>query len=313
VARRPLPAHPKLLHTCCDLRDPAARAALAGVDVLWHLGFSLWRERTGIAGLARMAWPVGAAARTPEGDGSRPGPDVGGSAPASGVNQLGTENVLAAGPGRIVFASSASVYGAWPDNPLPLAEDRQPRPNPECRYANDKLACDQRCLDAGVPAVVLRIGAVLGPHADPRVGGAVSGYRRIVPGVAGTTEALQFLDEEDAADALHLAGKSDAEGILNIAPVDWLTASEVAAVAQSRVVRVPLPLLLGGSEVAFRLGLLPFGSDRAILLNGPLALDSSRAAAALGWRARLTSADVLRAALAPPDRGAPGRRAEGGC
>jgi hypothetical protein len=36
------------------------------------------------------------------------------------------------------------------------------------------------------------------------------------------------------------------------------------------------------------------GADRAVLLNGPLALDPARAARDLGWKARQTSADVLR-------------------
>jgi nucleoside-diphosphate-sugar epimerase len=205
-----------------------------------------------------------------------------------------------------VFASSAAVYGARPDNPLPLGEDRPARPNRECRYAGDKLDCEARCLGSGVPALVLRIGAVLGPHADSRVRGAIEGYRRLVPAVTGTAEAVQFVDEDDAAEVLHLAGRSAAVGVLNVAPDDWLTASEVAAVARSRVVRLPLTLLLATSEVAFGLGLLPFGSDRAILLNGPLALDAGRAAVALGWRARRTSAEVLCAALGSPDRRLPG-------
>jgi UDP-glucose 4-epimerase len=263
VARRPLPPHPKLVHTRCDLSDPAAGAALAGADVVWHLGFSLWRNRS-----------------------AHPG------------NRAGTANVLASRPGRIVLASSAAVYGSRPDNPLPIGEDWPPRPNRECGYATDKLACEQRCLDAGMPALALRIGAVLGPHADPGVRRAVAGYGRGVPAVAGATEALQFLDEDDVAGALHLAGKSDAVGVLNVAPDDWLSATDVAHLAHSRVVRLPLPILLAGAEVAHALRLLPFGSDRAVLLNGPLALDARRAGEALGWRATRTSAAVLEAALA---------------
>jgi nucleoside-diphosphate-sugar epimerase len=267
VARRELPAHPKLVHSRADLRDPAARAALDGVDVLWHLGFSLWRG----------------------GDGR-------------GANLAGTANVLAARPSRVVLASSAAVYGAWPDNRLPLAEDAPPRPNRQCAYAADKLECERRCLSGAAPALVLRIGAVLGPHADPRIRRAVSGYRRAVPAVRGASEALQFLDEDDVAGALLLAGKRNPVGVVNVAPVDWLTAADVAGVARGRVIRVSLPLLLAASELAFRLRLLPFGADRAVLLGGPLALDAGLAHRCLGWKARLTSSEVLRRALArPPD------------
>jgi UDP-glucose 4-epimerase len=264
VARRGLPEHPKLAHTRTDLRDPAARSALAGVDVLWHLGFSLWR-----------------------GDGA-------------GTNLEATANVLAARPARIVFASSAAVYGAWPDNALPLTEDALVRPNRQCPYAADKLECERRCLSAGIPVLALRIAAVLGPHADPRIRRAVSGYRRAVPAVSGTTEALQFLDEDEVADALYRAGKSAGGGIINVAPADWLGAADIARVAGSRVVRLPLRVLLAGSELAYRARLVPFGADRAILLHGPLALDAQRAESVFGWKASSSSAEVLRRSLAPP-------------
>src|SRR5437763_120461 len=100
VARRPLPvSDPKLRHVCADLRSRDAVAALAGVDVLWHLAFQLWRS-----------------------------PEM------AAVNRAATDAVLAAAPARIVFASSAAVYGAWPENPLPLLESHPARPNDECAY-----------------------------------------------------------------------------------------------------------------------------------------------------------------------------------
>ena len=50
------------------------------------------------------------------------------------VNVEGTRRVLAAAAAvsatRIVRISSATVYGAWPSNPVPLTEDAPLRPNP---------------------------------------------------------------------------------------------------------------------------------------------------------------------------------------
>jgi UDP-glucose 4-epimerase len=229
--------------------------------VLFHLGFALWR-----------------------------GGDSG------ALNWDGTRNVLAARPARVVLASSAAVYGAWPDNPLPITEDHWPRPNRQCRYAVDKLRVERLCQTTA-NTMVLRIGAVLGPHADPRVAQAVRGYRLAVPAFWGENEAVQFLDEEDAAAAFQRAGASVAAGVVNIAPPDWLSAPQLAAAAGSRVLRLPGPLLLAASEAAFRLHQTPFGADRAILVRGPLALDPTRAADRLGWRATRTSAEVLREAL----------------
>jgi len=260
VARRDLASHPKLVHTRADLCGPQARQALAGCDVLYHLAFHLWRSGRG-AGL---------------------GP----------VNIEGTRNVLAAAPGRVVLASSAAVYGAWPDNPLPLTAAFTPRPNAEVAYAHDKLEAERLCSDAA-PTAALRISAVLGPHSDKRVKRSARGYRVAVPAVRGVHQALQFLDEDDAAGALHAAGRSTATGVCNVATADWLSESDIARLAGGRVVRLPLKAVLAASEVAVRLRLMPFGADRAIFLNGPLALDPSAAADALGWRPTRSSADVL--------------------
>ena len=228
-----------------------------------HLGFQLWR--------------------TPD---------------AAGTNLGGTTNVLAAGPKRVVLASSAAVYGAWPDNPLPLAETSTPRPNDECAYAGQKLEAERRCAEAA-PTAALRICAVVGPHADPLVRRASAGLRRAVPAARGRRQALQFLHEDDAAAAALAAVKRNAEGVYNVAPQGWLDEHEVAGVAGGRVVRLPLRMLVRGSDLAARLRLMDFGADRAILLNGPLALDPSHAARALGWRAQRPSAEVLRDFLTP--------------
>jgi len=259
VARRGVAPHPKLNHTTADLRDPAVRQALAGCDVIVHLGFQLWR--------------------TPD---------------AAGVNLGGTANVIAAQPGRIVLASSAAVYGGWPDNPLPLCETDPARPNRQCPYAEDKLDAERHCA-AAAPTASLRICTVLGPHADPLVKKASAGSRHLVPAARGRKQALQFLHEDDAALALLTAVKrTDIEGVFNVAPQGWLDENGVAEVSGGRVVRLPFPVLLHGSEVARRLHVIDMGADRAVLMNGPLALDPSKATQDLGWKARKDSAAVLR-------------------
>ena len=266
VARRHLAPHPKLTHTTADLRDPAVRRALAGCDVIVHLGFQLWR-----------------------------------TSDAAGVNLGGTANVIAAAPRRIVLASSAAVYGGWPDNPLPLSEEDAARPNRQCPYAEHKLDAERRCA-AAAPTASLRICAVLGPNADPLVKKASAGLRQVVPAARGRRQALQFLHEDDAAAALLLAVKrEDVNGVYNVSTEDWLDEQGVADVSGGRVVRIPFPVLLHGSEVARRLNLMDMGADRAVLLNGPLALDPAKAARDLGWKARQGSAQVLREFL--PDLG----------
>jgi UDP-glucose 4-epimerase len=115
--RRPLgKGRPRLVHTCADIRDARARRALEGADLVFHLAAQVWRGH-GPMSLAEMR----------------------------SVNLGGTDNVIAARPTAVVLASSAAVYGAWPDNPLPLSETDLPRPNAQCPYAEHKLAAEHAC------------------------------------------------------------------------------------------------------------------------------------------------------------------------
>jgi len=259
VARGDLAPHPKLVHTRADLCDPLARRALDGVDVLWHLGAQPWRTREG----RQIA-----------------------------VNIDGTANVLGARPAHVVLASSAAVYGAHPSNPLPIPETHPPAPNAECPYAWHKLEAEQLCRDTGSCGVV-RLCAVVGPHADPAVRKAAAGYRRAVPALRGSEPALQFLDEDDAAGALLAAGWRRLSGVWNVATTDWLDATDLARVAGGRVIRLPRRWATWGAELGFRLRWLPFGADRACLIDGPLALDPGLARTELGWEATHSSASAL--------------------
>jgi UDP-glucose 4-epimerase len=216
-----------------------------------------------------------------------------------------------------------SVYGAWPDNPLPMDEAHKARPNLECPYAQQKLSSERACAELAGRWVALRLTAVLGPHADARVARAVHAYRLAVPAIAGAGQALQWLDEADAVEGLLAAGRSLLAGggtdgrasggasggagrgasggvdgqVLNLAPSDWLGPGDVAELAHSRVLELPRSVLIGTSELLKRLGVTPFGADRAALIGGPLAISAAKAHRLLGWQPSKTSADVLAEAL----------------
>jgi nucleoside-diphosphate-sugar epimerase len=96
------------------------------------------------------------------------------------VNVTGTLNVLLAardsGVGRVVVASSSSVYGDAPGMPRVEAQATQPM----SPYAVSKLACEQFCLAAhrvyGLETVALRYFNVFGENQDP-----FSGYAAVIP------------------------------------------------------------------------------------------------------------------------------------
>ena len=99
---------------------------------------------------------------------------------SNATNVTGTLNVLLAardeGVGRVVYASSSSVYGANPD--LPKREEMVPLPISP--YAVAKLAGEGYCrafFDVfGLETVALRFFNVFGPRQDP-----LSQYSAVIP------------------------------------------------------------------------------------------------------------------------------------
>jgi UDP-glucose 4-epimerase len=96
------------------------------------------------------------------------------------ANATGTLNVLLAardaGAGRVVFASSSSIYGAAAE--LPKRESL--RPQPISPYAVSKLAAESYCRSFfevyGLDTVALRYFNVFGPRQDPQ-----SEYAAVIP------------------------------------------------------------------------------------------------------------------------------------
>jgi UDP-glucose 4-epimerase len=135
-----------------DIRDPnVVRKAVAGVDVVYHLG-----------ALPSVARSVADPIRT------------------DSVNTAGTVTILQAareaGVRRVVYASSSSVYGDTPT--LPKQEDAAP--NPRSPYAVSKLAGEAYCRAFthvfGLETVSLRFFNVFGPRQDPS-----SEYAAVIP------------------------------------------------------------------------------------------------------------------------------------
>ena len=79
---------------------------------------------------------------------------------------------------RLVLVSSAMVYGAWPNNAVPLSEDAAVRPNPESAFAvhqadAERTALDWADRDSERRVTILRPTAVASPTASGLIGEAL--------------------------------------------------------------------------------------------------------------------------------------------
>lgn len=131
---------------------------------------------------------------------------------------------------HLVIRSSAMVYGAWPDNPVPLTEDAPVRPCPDFLFAVHRARMEEMAntwsAGASESAGRERVLTVLRPAvtvAEERPGGLASVLHASASVRSDDGEALgQFLHSDDLADAVVCAVQSRYHGALNVAPDGWI-------------------------------------------------------------------------------------------
>jgi UDP-glucose 4-epimerase len=217
------------------------------------------------------------------------------------VNVIGTLNLLAAAGApestvrQLVVKSSALVYGANARDPNAFTED-SPRSSPPATPVEQSLVeveglVRDFAVDAPETAVaVLRFSNVLGLGLETPLSRNLG--RPLAPSVFGFDPLLQFVSEEDVIGALEHVVHRRLAGVFNVAGAGRLPLSEVAAVANTRL--LPLPPI--GTALAaaplVRLGLIDFPPELASLLRYGRGLDTGRLQRT-GFTLRHTSAGAL--------------------
>ena len=271
--------HPCYRHHVLDIRDPAVGQVAADCDAVIHLAFVVQR---GALGRRRRDRALMAA-----------------------VNREGTANLFQAaaraGVRRAVHLSSAAVYGAWPDNPPRIREDRPLRPNPGFAYAEDKAAVEHwlETFAARYPELsvaVLRPHASLGRNALPLLRALLR--LPFYPHLGQPLPLTQCVWEEDVAEAVLAALQRDVSGAFNLAAEPALPFRDL----QRHLHRFPLPVPPSLARFAVRgLWLFTGAAGEPAWLEGmrhSLALDCGRARRELSWQPSATVYDCLRRTLA---------------
>jgi UDP-glucose 4-epimerase len=196
--------HPKFVFDSIDVRNAALESRFGGADAVVHLAFIM-----------------------------DPVKDEGFM---HDVNVNGSQNVFRcagrAGVKRVVYTSSATVYGAHPDNEVPLTEESPLRANLDFSYPAHKLEVEYVIKEfreefPAVKVVVFRPAIVFGPHVD----NAWSHFLEMpaIFGVKGYRPPFQFVHEDDVASALMFALENELDGPYNLAPDDWMDSDDILA------------------------------------------------------------------------------------
>lgn len=144
---------------------------------------------------------------------------------------------------HVVLVSSAMVYGAWANNPVPLTEDALLRPDVEFPFARQLGAAEQlvdewRLAAPGRTVTVLRPAIAMAADGTSRLASALAAGMGQRAGEADPPS--QFLHLDDLASAVLLAIEQRLDGVYNVAPDGWIAGERVRALAGA-VPRVKLP------------------------------------------------------------------------
>jgi UDP-glucose 4-epimerase len=212
--RPPAATLPKTTFVSGDVRDSGAIQSLLEreeVDCLIHLAFIL----DPIRDEARM-YDV----------------DVNGTvAVLKAASQAGTKQVL--------VTSSATAYGAFPDNPEPIAEDLPVRGAPDFAYARDKAEMDRVCQLWAVEhpdrvMTIARPSIVFGPNVKNYI---VRSWESqpFFPHLDGVDTNFQLIHEDDLVSGLVLLLDQKAPGAFNFGGDGTMTWRESAEIIGTKV------------------------------------------------------------------------------
>lgn len=281
-----------------------------GLDLAGAEGDSLAEVVAGADAIVHLAW------RIPEATNDRRRTREANEREANEENVRATTQVLEAAArsrvGFVVLVSSATVYGAWADNPVPLSEDARLRPNPAFSFAVGKAEAERLLVEWAerhpeTTVAVLRPAVMVGGEERPLYQ-ALGGTR--APRGADGNRPVQYLHVDDLASALLVVLDRGAGGVFNVAP-DAGIPEDTARALVGGVAKLALPTRLAGAVAAWSWDLWRTGIPKEALpyLIHPWVIAADRLRAQ-GWQPRYTSEEALVATDVRPhwDDLPPGRR-----
>lgn len=210
------------------------------------------------------------------------------------INVGGTQNVFAAvrklQPQRFLMASSATAYGAWPDNPVPIQETWPLKAHTESQYASDKASLELaiQSLADELPNVAVswtRPGIIVGSGVENYLSRFLCRLMFVLL-PDGVDVPMQFVHEDDVVAATWAILTHDARGAFNVGPPNWMKLSEFAALTGRRTSSRPYWLMKAFLTVwwTLRLPILDFPPSMLAYLRHPWVVAPSRLEQELDFR-----------------------------
>jgi len=254
-----------------DVRDPALAGRLADVDVVVHTDLDM----------------------SPDADYKT----------RRAFNVRGTQTVLTAaaagGVGRVVLVTSAMVYGARPENPVPLAESAPLGADADGSVVGDLLEIEHLAERSprshpGMAITVVRPAALVGEGVDTLVTRHFEAPRLLT--VKGCAPRWQFCHLDDLVSALELAAAGEVTGQFAVGCDGWLEQERLEEIAGLRRIELPARLTFGTAQRLYRAGITPAPVTDLHFVVYPWVVDCRKLRLA-GWRPKYDNATALQTLL----------------
>jgi UDP-glucose 4-epimerase len=223
------------------------------------------------------------------------------------VDVEGSQNFFraaaAAAVTRVIHASSATAY-VNPANPLEppfLAEESRVSGTPRYLYSKhkaevDRIAQDFMAQHPEMQVMILRPSIVLGPNTRNIVAEMLEWPWRSFPWmfqVYGADPPMQFVSEDDMAEVLYRALKSEMRGIFNVAGDGTIRYSEMVRAVGKKPLPLPALILYPLAAALWALRLAPFPTGMLDMIRYPWVADTTRLKKVFGYVPRSDTKQAL--------------------
>lgn len=211
------------------------------------------------------------------------------------------EGCAAGGVKHVFFMSSATAYGAHPAHALPVDESEPLKAEHHFQYSAEKQEAEALFTRfaterAGTLVQMARPCLVGGPNVSNFVFRSME--RPVSARPAGADPEVQLVHEEDCAAALVAIVESRLPGVFNVAADGALRLSEIARRMGTRLLPLPMPLLMPLAGLAWRRGwtsLTEAPPGYLYFVKYPWCVSNRRLKQEVDFRFRFTAAGTLEA------------------
>jgi nucleoside-diphosphate-sugar epimerase len=207
---------------------------------------------------------------------------------------------------HLIVVSSAVVYGAWSDNPVPLTENAPTNINPGFTFAIGRLVLEEQAnvwKSGGHGRTLTILRPCISPLATGTSGWVARAVRpSLLDQLIAPLPPLQFVHVDDVASAVVHAADLRLDGVFNVAPDGWLPGEEVPALLGTALSIPATGRVHDLTSVAARAlrkvrgNQRPAGAEPWSVHPWVIANDRLKAT---GWSPRSTSAEVIVASRRP--------------